>query len=212
MWKVVRTYHCIRANSPPSSPILNFINFDLEVLKPGCRGVRVPLFSYTQRFMYTLLFMLLSVLMVLVACSARWYIKVRAMKMVASMETQEGAIDKQGVIKLVPLCDSNVIPTSDGDEKLLTTTRVLYSGLASLLHEEDTSRVASSPLLSASPLPPPPAESSAEGTLDLPVAPFVDFTRRLQHASIILFSICYLRFAVLQFHGYLCVYPCLIPL
>jgi len=53
----------------------NLINFDLQLLRPGCGGL--PTFTYVEKYWATIIFMILTAVLFLIACIARYFIKKR---------------------------------------------------------------------------------------------------------------------------------------
>ena len=167
------------------------VNFDIEVIKPGCGGV--PTFNYARKLQFTLVLVVLSALLFALACTIRLCLRARAVtRTVVVIKTEE--------------MDHELDDLAD-DENLAST------GTAEDAQGEE-GQAASSPGSRALPKSKRRASSLWKGltahqrrvmerSAQLSMV-WLDFKHRLCHALLILLSIFYLQLTTLLFQALVC--------
>jgi len=172
---------------------LNMINFDVEILRPGCAGV--PTFTYVSKFQYTLVFMLLSCILLLLGCCLRFCLRVRRANRARNRVGPEGAYAPGGeggkAGKKVDSDsedeDAHALDEEDDDEEPSKSS--LHKAERAALEAEGIGRV---------------ARTRAMVRLVMKTAPWTDFKQRVQNSLLILLTIFYLRLTTLMWKAFQC--------
>ena len=160
---------------------LNLINFELEVLRPGCGGV--PTFTFVRKYQFTLLFMAIGCFIAFLACVARLIVKIS--------QAEDRALRAAGG------GDANSLKAALGGGGP-------DSAAAAAVSSPKDQTVAVSPKSGVYPKSDGP-ESEAEIVLP-PVPPFRDFKQRLAHVTLIVLAILYFKIVMLLLQTFQCVY------
>jgi hypothetical protein len=167
------------------------VNFDIEVIKPGCDGV--PTFNYAKKLQFTLLLMTLSALLFTLACMVRLCLRARAVtRTVVAVKDDE--------------MDHELDDLTNDDEDFAAGTAVDHEDGQVEGHPASSARVLPKSKRRASNLwkgLTPHQRRVMERSAHLSMV-WLDFKHRLCHALLILLSIFYLRLTTLLFQALLC--------
>ncbi len=161
------------------------VNFDIEVIKPGCGGV--PTFTYVKKLQFTLLLMTLSAILFTLACLVRLCLRARAVS-----RTVVAVKDDEMDHELDDLADDEDVDTNENGQvegHPASSARVLLK----------SKRRASNLWQGLTPHQRRVMERSAQLSMV-----WLDFKHRLCHALLILLSIFYLRLTALLFKALAC--------
>jgi hypothetical protein len=168
--------------------ILFSVNFDIEVIKPGCGGV--PTFNYARKLQFTLVLMALSALLFALACVLRLCLRIRAVTrtvVVMKKEEMDHELDELAD-------DEDLAPTGTAKD-----AQVEGQPASSARAQTKSKRRASSLWKGLTAHQRRVMERSAQLSLVS-----LDFKHRLCHALLILLSIFYLRLTTLLFQALVC--------
>jgi len=158
----------------------NFINADIEVLKPGCGGL--PDFTYVDKLRLTLLFTLCTAVLFLAGCLLRFIVHRRRRTAVQDAPHRLEPQDEQQVCRRSSMKEDEELSQREGSRS--GSMRLAAGTKAS----DDSAGAASNVSL---PLPPLPA--------------LLEFRYRCVHAMLILLALFYLRLSILCFKAFRCV-------
>lgn len=166
------------------------VNFDIEVIKPGCGGV--PTFNYARKLQFTLLLMTLTALLFALACMLRMCLRARAVTC-SSAPGMEEEMDHE-------------LDELANHHRLATDTIANPAARQVRNQPVSSERILPSPTYCAANQRKgltPSQQRVMERSAHLSMV-YLDFKSRLCHALLILMSIFYLRLTTLLFEGLLC--------
>ena len=158
---------------------LNILNFDVEVLRPGCAGV--PTFTWIRKLRLTLLFMVFAAVVCVVACCIRYVYKEWNRRRYRSAAHQR-QVDEHVHVNNVGSSSAEDTP------KTLSVSDVQASAPLSITTQPEV------------------ALRTDQETLFLQLQRNIrlQFLWRLEHALLILGAVMYLRLTTLQLQGFHC--------
>jgi uncharacterized membrane protein YgcG len=158
---------------------LNFVNADVEVLRPGCGGV--PDFTYVDKLRLSLLFMLITACMFLAGCVLRFLFHRR----------RGGTVQQAG---------ARTVAVHDEEEEEERS----QSAVSRNARQSSKLRATDGALPTSDELAVPSASVAPTITLR-PLSAALDFKYRAIHAFLILLALFYLRLSILFFKAFRCI-------